>query len=189
MTWKSFIRFFQRTAFTSKRIHFCETSIPLLHPHLALEVLALAWGLVIKSSLLLCRYCVVLLTAEATKSSKPFEAFLSFALANTQDTVRFVHIYSSRQQEFAKTLLPDSDSFQGKSAVSHGFSLIPSSSQSTWHLNLFPSFLGVLNTKTRKPRNPQACFESLLLKQSLTLVSSHPRFSALGHPRKHLSCE
>ncbi|XP_061016673.1 dnaJ homolog subfamily C member 16 isoform X3 [Dama dama] len=64
------------------------------------------------------KYCVVLLTAEATKLSRPFEAFLSFALANTQDTVRFVHVYSNRQQEFASTLLPDSDTFQGKSAVS-----------------------------------------------------------------------
>nr|XP_030733626.1 dnaJ homolog subfamily C member 16 isoform X2 [Globicephala melas] len=64
------------------------------------------------------KYCVVLLTSEATKLSKPFEAFLSFALANTQDTVRFVHVYSNRQQEFANTLLPDSNAFQGKSAVS-----------------------------------------------------------------------
>lgn len=63
---------------------------------------------------------MVLLTAEATKLSKPFEAFLSFALANTQDTVRFVHVYSNQQQEFANTLLPDSDAFQGKSAVSRG---------------------------------------------------------------------
>ncbi|KAM5246843.1 dnaJ homolog subfamily C member 16 [Ctenodactylus gundi] len=64
------------------------------------------------------KYCVVLLTPETAKLSKPFEAFLSFALANTQDTVRFVHIYSSRQQEFASTLLPDSETFHGKSAVS-----------------------------------------------------------------------
>ncbi|XP_008571073.1 PREDICTED: dnaJ homolog subfamily C member 16 [Galeopterus variegatus] len=64
------------------------------------------------------KYCVVLLTAEATKLSKPFEAFLSFALANTQDTVRFVHVYSSRQREFASTLVPDSEAFRGKSAVS-----------------------------------------------------------------------
>ncbi|XP_011849377.1 PREDICTED: dnaJ homolog subfamily C member 16 [Mandrillus leucophaeus] len=64
------------------------------------------------------KYCVVLLTAETAKLSKPFEAFLSFALANTQDTVRFVHVYSNRQQEFADTLLPDSEAFQGKSAVS-----------------------------------------------------------------------
>ncbi|XP_043429760.1 dnaJ homolog subfamily C member 16 isoform X2 [Prionailurus bengalensis] len=64
------------------------------------------------------KYCVVLLTPEATKLGKPFEAFLSFALANTQDTVRFVHIYSNRQQEFATTLLPDSDTFPGRSAVS-----------------------------------------------------------------------
>lgn len=68
----------------------------------------------------MCRYCVVLLTAEANKLSKPFDAFLSFALANTQDTVRFVHVYSSRQQEFASTLLPDIEAFQGKSGVSHG---------------------------------------------------------------------
>ncbi|CAH7442798.1 dnaJ homolog subfamily C member 16 [Phodopus roborovskii] len=64
------------------------------------------------------KYCVVLLTAETGKLSKPFEAFLSFALANTQDTVRFVHVYSNRQQEFASTLLPDSEAFQGKSGVS-----------------------------------------------------------------------
>ncbi|XP_059770000.1 dnaJ homolog subfamily C member 16 isoform X3 [Balaenoptera ricei] len=72
----------------------------------------------VKRSLRQRKYCVVLLTAEATKLSKPFEAFLSFALANTQDTVRFVHVYSDRQQEFASTLLPDSDTFHGKSAVS-----------------------------------------------------------------------
>ncbi|ELW68603.1 DnaJ like protein subfamily C member 16 [Tupaia chinensis] len=64
------------------------------------------------------KYCVVLLTPEATKLSKPFDAFLSFALANTQDTVRFVHVYSGRQQEFASTLLPDTEAFRGKSAVS-----------------------------------------------------------------------
>ncbi|XP_036111888.1 dnaJ homolog subfamily C member 16 isoform X2 [Molossus molossus] len=64
------------------------------------------------------KYCVVLLTAEATKLSQPFEAFLSFALANTQDTVRFVHVYSNRQPEFANAFLPDSETFRGKSAVS-----------------------------------------------------------------------
>lgn len=61
---------------------------------------------------------MVLLTAEASKLGKPFEAFLSFALANSQDTVRFVHVYSNRQQEFASTLLPDIEAFQGKSGVS-----------------------------------------------------------------------
>lgn len=84
---------------------------------------------------------MVLLTAEAAKLSKPFDAFLSFALANTKDTVRFVHVYSNRQQEFANTLVPDSDTFQGKSAVSHGFS----SSKfltSLWHLNAVSSFFG-----------------------------------------------
>lgn len=64
------------------------------------------------------KYCVVFLTPEATTLSKPFEAFLSFALANKQDTVRFVHVFSSRQQEFAGSLLPDSEAFRGKSAVS-----------------------------------------------------------------------
>ncbi|XP_028921232.1 dnaJ homolog subfamily C member 16 isoform X3 [Ornithorhynchus anatinus] len=64
------------------------------------------------------KYCVLLLTGEGIKSSKPFEAFLSFALANSKDTVRFVHVLSNRQQEFAHTLLPDIELFQGKSAVS-----------------------------------------------------------------------
>uniref|UniRef100_A0A4X2JXF0 DnaJ homolog subfamily C member 16 n=1 Tax=Vombatus ursinus TaxID=29139 RepID=A0A4X2JXF0_VOMUR len=64
------------------------------------------------------KYCVLLLIREGTKSNPDFEAFLSFALANSQDTVRFVHVYSNRQQEFANTLLPSSETFQGKSAVS-----------------------------------------------------------------------
>lgn len=63
---------------------------------------------------------MVLLTAETNKLSKPFEAFLSFALANTQDTVRFVHVYSNRQPEFANAFLPDSETFRGESAVSRG---------------------------------------------------------------------
>ncbi|NIG59121.1 dnaJ-like [Pontoporia blainvillei] len=88
------------------------------------------------------KYCVVLLTTEATKLSKPFEAFLSFALANTQDTVRFVHVYSNRQQEFANTLLPDSDTFQGKSAI---FSLGPSQKASS----LWVSILERRNTAGR----------------------------------------
>lgn len=82
---------------------------------------------------------MVLLTAEASKLSKPFEAFLSFALANTQDTVRFVHVYSNRQQEFASTLLPDIEAFEGKSGVSQGPQPpIP-----------IPSVLGVLSTESR----------------------------------------
>ncbi|XP_031818675.1 dnaJ homolog subfamily C member 16 isoform X3 [Sarcophilus harrisii] len=64
------------------------------------------------------KYCVLLMIREGTKSNPDFEAFLSFALANSQDTVRFVHVYSNRQQEFANTLLPSSEIFQGKSAVS-----------------------------------------------------------------------
>ncbi|XP_051844436.1 dnaJ homolog subfamily C member 16 isoform X1 [Antechinus flavipes] len=64
------------------------------------------------------KYCVLLMIREGAKSNPDFEAFLSFALANSQDTVRFVHVYSNRQQEFANTLLPSSEIFQGKSAVS-----------------------------------------------------------------------
>lgn len=64
------------------------------------------------------KYCVILLMPEAAKSSQPFEAFLSFAQANSQDTLRFMHAYSNRQPEFASAFLPDGDTFQGKSAVS-----------------------------------------------------------------------
>lgn len=71
------------------------------------------------------KYCVVLLTAEAAQLGTPFEAFLSFALANTQDTVRFVHVYSNRQPEFANTLRPDRETFGGKSAVSRDVSPDP----------------------------------------------------------------
>lgn len=84
---------------------------------------------------------MLLLTPEATKLSKPFEAFLSFALANTQDTVRFVHVYSNRQQEFASTLIPDSDTFQGKSAVSHESSYSKLLTR-LWHLNSVSPFFG-----------------------------------------------
>ena len=96
---------------------------------------------------------MVLLTAEATKMSKPFEAFLSFALANTQDTVRFVHVYSDRQQEFANTLLPDSDTFHGKSAVSRGCCPGLELFTSTWHLILCPPSSGVFSIDSRKSRN------------------------------------
>ncbi|XP_070260252.1 dnaJ homolog subfamily C member 16 [Myotis yumanensis] len=64
------------------------------------------------------KYCVILLIPEATKSSEAFEAFLSFAQANSQDTLRFMHVYSNRQPEFANAFLPDSETFRGKSAVS-----------------------------------------------------------------------
>lgn len=64
------------------------------------------------------KYCVVLLTPEAAKSTQPFEAFLSFAQANSQDTLRFMHAYSDRQPEFANAFLPDSETFRGKSVVS-----------------------------------------------------------------------
>lgn len=71
-------------------------------------------------SSVVCRYCVILLIPEATKSSQAFEAFLSFAQANSQDTLRFMHVYSNRQPEFANAFLPDSETFRGKSAVSRG---------------------------------------------------------------------
>lgn len=64
------------------------------------------------------KYCVVLLTPEAAKSSQPFEAFLSFAKANSQDMLQFMHAYSDRQPEFANAFLPDSEAFRGKSVVS-----------------------------------------------------------------------
>ena len=102
---------------------------------------------------------MVLLTVEATKLSKPFEAFLSFALANTQDTVRFVHVYSNRQQGFASTLLPDSDTFQGKSAVSRGFPPGPKLFTSMWHLIPCSSFEYILGS----PEISEACFVYLFL--------------------------
>lgn len=91
---------------------------------------------------------MVLLTAEASKPSKPFEAFLSFALANTQDTVRFVHVYSNRQQEFASTLLPEA--FQGQSGVSQGPPTIT-------HI---PPVLGVLNTECKHLETSETRLES-----------------------------
>uniref|UniRef100_A0A8D0HHU0 DnaJ homolog subfamily C member 16 n=1 Tax=Sphenodon punctatus TaxID=8508 RepID=A0A8D0HHU0_SPHPU len=63
------------------------------------------------------KYCVVLLIGEGDKFDQSYEAFLAFALANTKDTVRFVHAYTNRQQEFTETLLMDDERYQGKSAV------------------------------------------------------------------------
>lgn len=124
--------------------------------------------------LFVSRYCVVLLTAEANKLSKPFEAFLSFALANTQDTVRFVHVYSNRQQEFASTLLPDMEAFQGKSGVSHGPLPIP-----------IRPVLGVQSPdfwKLRRPRwNPIQTSSILHLPKALFLHPGPSQLSPLGH--------
>ncbi|XP_069466558.1 dnaJ homolog subfamily C member 16 [Ambystoma mexicanum] len=64
------------------------------------------------------KFCVILLTGEGTKFHKTYEAFLSFALANTKDTVRFVHIFKERQREFSSALLANNEKFHGKSAVS-----------------------------------------------------------------------
>ncbi|XP_063001292.1 dnaJ homolog subfamily C member 16 isoform X1 [Elgaria multicarinata webbii] len=63
------------------------------------------------------KYCVVLITGEGEKYAVSYEAFLAFALANTKDTLRFVHIYGSYQREFGHTLLTDDEKFQGNSAV------------------------------------------------------------------------
>ncbi|XP_077168169.1 dnaJ homolog subfamily C member 16 isoform X2 [Paroedura picta] len=63
------------------------------------------------------KYCVVLITGESDKFAAGSEAFLAFAMANTKDTLRFVHIYGSSQREFARALVPDDDKFWGKSAV------------------------------------------------------------------------
>nr|XP_060614707.1 dnaJ homolog subfamily C member 16 [Anolis sagrei ordinatus] len=63
------------------------------------------------------KYCVVLITGEGQKYEAGYEAFLAFALANTKDTLRFVHIYSNYQQQFVHTLLPNQEGLWGKSAV------------------------------------------------------------------------
>lgn len=68
--------------------------------------------------IMLSRYCVVLLTGEGDKFAKTYETFVTFALANTRDTLRFVHVYSDRQQDFVDTFLMDDERYQGKSAVS-----------------------------------------------------------------------
>uniref|UniRef100_A0A8C9MEA2 DnaJ homolog subfamily C member 16 n=1 Tax=Serinus canaria TaxID=9135 RepID=A0A8C9MEA2_SERCA len=62
------------------------------------------------------KHCVVLLTEEGEKFAEAYEAFLTFAVANTKDTLRFVHIYSDRQPEFADSLLMDEEKYHGRSA-------------------------------------------------------------------------
>ncbi|NXC54506.1 DJC16 protein, partial [Aleadryas rufinucha] len=63
------------------------------------------------------KHCVVLLTGEGEKFAEAYEAFLTFAVANTKDTLKFVHIYSDRQLEFADALLMDEEKYRGRSAV------------------------------------------------------------------------
>ncbi|KAK9392189.1 dnaJ subfamily C member 16 [Crotalus adamanteus] len=63
------------------------------------------------------KYCVVLLTGEGEKYAESYQAFLAFAVANTKETLRFVHIYGDYQQEFARTLLQGDVWSQAKSAV------------------------------------------------------------------------
>lgn len=70
---------------------------------------------------MLPRHCVVLLTGEGDKFAETYEAFLTFAVANTKDVLRFAHIYNERQPEFADALLMDEEKYRGKSAVSVTF--------------------------------------------------------------------
>ncbi|EOB04745.1 DnaJ-like protein subfamily C member 16, partial [Anas platyrhynchos] len=67
------------------------------------------------------KHCVVLLTGEGDKFAETYEAFLTFAVANTKDVLRFAHIYNERQPEFADALLMDDEKYRGKSAVSVTF--------------------------------------------------------------------
>lgn len=64
---------------------------------------------------------MVLLTGEGDKFAEAYEAFLTFAVANTKDTLKFVHIYNDRQPEFADALLMDEEKYRGKSAVRVSF--------------------------------------------------------------------
>lgn len=112
----------------------------------------------------MCRYCVVLLTPEGTKSSQPFEAFLAFAQANSQDTLQFMHAYSNRQPEFANALLPDSETFRGKSAVSRGPCPGPDPSSSrALALDSVSCFLGSFEDKFQETQKSLSQTESLLL--------------------------
>ncbi|NXH11250.1 DJC16 protein, partial [Bucco capensis] len=62
------------------------------------------------------KQCVVLLTGEGDQFAEAYETFLLFAVANTKDTLKFVHIYTNRQPEFADALMLE-EKYQGKSAV------------------------------------------------------------------------
>ncbi|XP_064027843.1 dnaJ homolog subfamily C member 16 isoform X1 [Pogoniulus pusillus] len=63
------------------------------------------------------KHCVVLLTGEGEKFAEAYEAFLTFAVANTKDTLKFVHTYNDRQPELADALLLDEEKYRGRSAV------------------------------------------------------------------------
>lgn len=69
---------------------------------------------------------MVLFTKEGEKFAEAYEAFLTFAMANTKDTLRFVHVYSDRQPEFADALLMDEEKYHGRSAVRVSFYFINS---------------------------------------------------------------
>lgn len=130
---------------------------PLLHPHLPSQVLVASGVLTVSS--VVCRYCVVLLTPEAAKSTQPFEAFLSFAQANSQDTLRFMHAYSDRQPEFANAFLPDSETFRGKSVVSRGPRPGPDPSSSrALALDSVSYFLGSFEYKLQETQKSLSLF-------------------------------
>ncbi|KAG8431190.1 hypothetical protein GDO86_019282 [Hymenochirus boettgeri] len=63
------------------------------------------------------KYCVVLLTGEREPFQKTYEAFLSFASANTKDTVRFVHAFKERQRDLTAALLGGLDKQPDKSSL------------------------------------------------------------------------
>lgn len=87
--------------------------------------------LLILHLVVLPRHCAVLLTGEGDKFAEAYEAFLTFAAANTKDTLKFVHIYRDRQPEFADAFLMDEEKYRGKSAVRVSFFSPPPSSFSS----------------------------------------------------------
>ncbi|KAM5132034.1 dnaJ homolog subfamily C member 16 [Mantella aurantiaca] len=64
------------------------------------------------------KFCVILLTEEGEPFRKTYESFLTFASANTKDTVRFIYVYKERQRELATSLLgEDADTAQSSVSV------------------------------------------------------------------------
>lgn len=108
-----------------------------------------------------CRYCVVLLTGEGEKYAESYQAFLAFAVANTKETLRFVHIYGDHQQEFARTLLQGDDLWsQAKSTVS--VLPPPPGPQGGWQwVPLFLEIISAPKPAWRVPSSPKEAFEDL----------------------------
>ncbi|XP_051895343.1 dnaJ homolog subfamily C member 16 isoform X2 [Pristis pectinata] len=52
------------------------------------------------------RYCVLLIIGEKHKLQTPHSSFVSFASANTKESLRFAYVYPERQQAFINALLP-----------------------------------------------------------------------------------